>query len=155
MSVLDSLGMADHNGIPGAADVIGLDFGLGTPSEEFINAGVNFFNGDGIGRVFNALIYTGTELRIGERKLAGARGLQSWIFGLGNEESVRDGLHGFRFNSGLASLGVLAVQQNRDDGGGKTSHHPVCFASTPPPAGGELCFSKPANPVNPGLFLFL
>ena len=24
------------------------------------------------------------------------------------------------------------VQQNRDDGGGKTSHHPVCFASTPP-----------------------
>jgi len=85
--------MADQNGIPGAAHVIGLDFGLGTPREEFVNARVYFFDSDSISHASNALIYTGTELRISERKIAGARGLQFWIFGLGNEESVRDGLH--------------------------------------------------------------
>jgi hypothetical protein len=53
MSVLDSLGMADHNGVLGAADVIRLDFGLGTPSEKLINAGVHFFDGDGISRFLN------------------------------------------------------------------------------------------------------
>jgi len=68
--------MADHNGISGAAGVIGPDFGFGAPGEEIINARVNFFDGNSISRVFNALIYTGTELRIGGRKFAGARGLQ-------------------------------------------------------------------------------
>ena len=109
-SSIGTLGVADRNGIPGAAEVIGLDFGSGTPGEELINARVHFFDGDGISRVFDALIYTGAELRISERKIAGARGLQFWVFGLGHEESIRDGFHGFRFNSGLASLGVLAVQ---------------------------------------------
>ena len=113
MSLIGTLGMADHDGIPGAADVIGLDFGLGTPGEEFINARVHFFDGDSISRVSNALIDTGRELRIGVRKIAGARGLQFWIFGLGHEESIRDGFHGFRFNSGLASLGGLAVPKTR------------------------------------------
>jgi len=110
MSLLDTPGMADHNGIPGTADVIGLDSGLGTPGEEFINAGVHFFDGDSIGRVSYALIDSSTELRIGERKIARARSLQFGIFGLGDEESIRDGFHGFRFNFGLSSLGVLAVQ---------------------------------------------
>jgi hypothetical protein len=86
--------MADRYGIPGAAEVIGLDSGLGTPNEEFINAGVHFFDGNGISRVSNALIDTGTELRISERKIAGARGSQFWVFGLGHEESIRDGFHG-------------------------------------------------------------
>ena len=86
--------MADHDGIPGAADVAGLDFSLGTPGEEMIYARVHFFDGDSIGRVSNTLIDTGAELSIAERKIAGARGLQFWIFGLGHEESIRDGFHG-------------------------------------------------------------
>jgi len=86
--------MAHNNGIAGAADVIGLDFGLGAPGEEYINARVHFFDGDSIGRVLNGLIYTGAGLSIAERKIARARGLQFWIFGLGNEESIRDGFHG-------------------------------------------------------------
>jgi hypothetical protein len=67
--------MADRNGIPGAADVIGLDSGLGAPGEKLINAHVHFFDSDGIRRVPDALIDTGAELRIGEWKIAGARGL--------------------------------------------------------------------------------
>ena len=95
--------MADQNGIPGAADVIGLDFGLGTPSEEFINARVHFFDSNSISRVLNALIYTGAELRIGVRKIARARGLQFWVFRLGDEESIRDGFHGHSQRFGLAA----------------------------------------------------
>ena len=57
--------MADHNRIPGAAGIIGPDFGLGAPGEEFVNARVHFFDGNSISRVLDALIYTGTELRIG------------------------------------------------------------------------------------------
>jgi len=94
MSLVGTLGMADHNRVLGAADVIGLDLGLGAPGEELINARVHFFDGNSIGRVLNALIDTGTELRIAERKIARASGLQSWIFGLGDEESIRDGFHG-------------------------------------------------------------
>ena len=67
--------MADRDGIPGAADVVGLDVVLGAPSEKLVYARVHFFNGDGASRVLNALIDTGAELRIGKRKIAGARGL--------------------------------------------------------------------------------
>ena len=114
MPLIGTLGMADRYGIPGAADVIGLDFGLGTPGEEMIYARVHFFDGDSIGRVSNALIDTGRELSIGVRKIAGARGLQFWIFGLGDEEGIGDGFHGFRFNSGLAAVGVVAVPNGRE-----------------------------------------
>jgi hypothetical protein len=105
--------VADHDGIPGAADVAGLDFGLGTPGKEMIYARIHFFDGDSIGRVSNTLIDTGAELSIAERKIAGARGLQFWIFGLGDEEGIGDGFHGFRFNSGLAAVGVVAVPKTR------------------------------------------
>ncbi len=87
---METLAMANNNGIFSATAVVGPDFGLGTPSEEFINANVYFLYGDSIGHLFNALIHTGRELRIGKRKITRARGLQLWIFGLGNEESVRD-----------------------------------------------------------------
>ena len=86
--------MADRDGIPGAAQVIWRDPGLGAPCEELVHARVHFFNGDGASRVLNALIDTGAELRIAKRKIAGARGLQFWIFGRGHEERVRDRFHG-------------------------------------------------------------
>ena len=100
--------MADRDGIPGAAEVIGLDFGLGTPGEEFVNARVYLFYGNSFGRVSNALIDAGAELRIGERKIARARGLQFRIFGLGDEESIRDGFHGCSKNKGV-NKGVNAL----------------------------------------------
>jgi len=85
--------MADQNGIPGAAEIIGLDSRLGTPGEEFINARVDLFYRNSFSRVSNALIDTGAELRIRERKFPEARGLQLCIFGLGDEESIGDGFH--------------------------------------------------------------
>ena len=85
--------MADQNGIPGATEVIGLDFGLGTPGEKSFDTDVHLFDSDGIGRVPDALVHTGAEFRITVRKIARTRGLQPGILGFGDEEGVRDGLH--------------------------------------------------------------
>lgn len=87
-------GIADSNSISGAAEVIGLDIGLGTPGKEPVDTDVHFFHGDRISHVPDVLIHTGAEFRITVRKITRARGLQSWILGFGNEESIGDGLHG-------------------------------------------------------------
>ena len=82
--------MTKMNGVSCPRLVIGLDAGLCAPGPEFFNACVGLFDGHSTRHLFDALVYTGDELRIGKRKISRAQGLQFCVLGFGDEENEAD-----------------------------------------------------------------
>jgi len=92
-------GMTDKRGIPGAVEIAGLHVGPGAPGQELLDADVYLFNGHGGRRLFDGPIHARGELRIVERKILRARGLEPRILGLGHEESICNAFHGNELGS--------------------------------------------------------
>ena len=87
-SLVKGSGVADDAGVASAACVVGWDFGLCAPGEKFAYVSVSLDDRGLLRHLFDAYVYTGDELRVGERKISGACGLKLWILSFGDKENV-------------------------------------------------------------------
>ena len=71
-SLIQAVPVIEKASVGGPAFVVGLDFGLCAPGEEFIYACVYLNDGNTLRRVFDAFIDTSHELSIGERAIGPA-----------------------------------------------------------------------------------
>lgn len=74
--------------------VIGLDFGLTAPGEEFSYISVGFGHRDGrVTHCFDSLFDPACELDVGEGEVVGTSGLKRWILGRSDEEHMNGFIH--------------------------------------------------------------
>ena len=85
-NLMKTSGGANDHSVLRPTCIVGMDFGLCAPSDELFYIHVYLNCGGGVSHCFNALVYAGDELRIGERKVPWANGLKFLVFSFGDEE---------------------------------------------------------------------